>query len=106
MSTNSMSTHEKELMMEKASNEKKEMRFNQKLRHSEQREAEKEKRRKGDLLSNIIRSDAAQLLTEDSKAALRHVSQAGKRSMIVPDGTVRRLLEANNQCPTRAQPFV
>eukprot|EP00873_Tetraselmis_striata_P009059 jgi/Tetstr1/429323/TSEL_019241.t1 len=72
LTTNTMSTPEKELMMAKASNEKKnEMRFDQKLPHSEQREAEKGKRRKCDLISITMRSDAAQLLTEDNKAALR-----------------------------------
>eukprot|EP00873_Tetraselmis_striata_P010772 jgi/Tetstr1/431036/TSEL_020755.t1 len=72
LSTNTLSTHEKELMMAKAGNEKKkEMRFDQKLRRSKQREAEKGKRRKCDLISSTMRSDAAQLLTEDNKAALR-----------------------------------
>eukprot|EP00873_Tetraselmis_striata_P034147 jgi/Tetstr1/454411/TSEL_041312.t1 len=72
LSTNTLSTPEKELMMAKASNEKKkETRFDQKLRHSEQREPEKGKRRKCDLISSAMRSDAAQLLTEDNKAALR-----------------------------------
>eukprot|EP00873_Tetraselmis_striata_P039461 jgi/Tetstr1/459725/TSEL_005078.t1 len=70
--TNTLSTPEKELMMAKASNEKKKrMRYDQKLRHSKQREVEKGKRRKCDLISNIMRSDAAQLLTDDNKAALR-----------------------------------
>eukprot|EP00873_Tetraselmis_striata_P002917 jgi/Tetstr1/423181/TSEL_001302.t1 len=70
--TNTLSTPEKERIMAKASTEKKKgMRHDQKLRHSEQlHEAEKGMRRKCDLISDIMRSDAAQL-TEDNKASLR-----------------------------------